>query len=58
VIVSPVIVPVYPETVAVHVEVPPITNDVGVQETEVLMVDLTVRVDEVPELPALLESPP
>jgi hypothetical protein len=48
-----------PVTVAVQVEVPPTANDVGVQETEVLVVAfVTVRVDEVPELPALLESPP
>ena len=57
VIVSPVTVPEKLVTVAVHKLVEAIANDVGTQETAVLVVSLfTVRAN-VPELTALLASP-
>lgn len=60
VIVSPEIEPVYPDTVAVHVEVPPTANDVGVQETAVVVVDLAllmVKAKALLELEAWVVSP-
>jgi hypothetical protein len=54
--VSPVIVPVAPFTVAVHVEVPPTSTRNGVQLTEVVVVASTVKL-ALPELAALLASP-
>jgi len=56
VMVSPVIVPAAPVTVAVQVEAPPMSMSEGVQLTEVLVAASTVTL-AVPELAALLASP-
>lgn len=54
--VSPVIVPVAPVTVAVQVEAPPMSTREGVQLTEVAVAASTVTL-AVPELAALTASP-
>jgi len=56
VMVSPVIVPAAPVTVAVQVEAPPMSTSEGVQLTEVAVAASTVTL-AVPELAALLASP-
>jgi hypothetical protein len=56
-IVSPEIEPVYPDMVAVQVEVPPTGNDAIVQETVVVVADLMVRANALLELETCVVSP-
>jgi hypothetical protein len=57
VMVSPVIEPTAPVTVAVHVEKPGMSTVDGVHETEVLVAALVTVVLTMPELAALFASP-